>query len=219
MHAAAFGDLQTMKLLIEEGADVNARNNANATALLWCARDPERARLLIEKGADVNAQSKQGRTPLMVAALKRGNSAIVALLLAKGADPKLKTRRGDTALHSAASAGNAESVRMLLAKSANVHGADFLSKTPLFAASTTGNPAVIRALIKAGADVNATSKRPTPGVVSLTTNMERNGFPNNFKVSPLHNAAAFGPVESVGLLLKAGANVNAADTTVVPHDF
>lgn len=212
MHTAAFGNLQAMRLLIEKGADVNARNNADATALLWCAREPEKARLLIEKGADVNVQSRQGRTPLMVAALREGNSAIVALLLEKGADPKVKTRRGDTALHSAASAGDPESIRFLLAKGASVHAADFLNRTPLFAASTSRNPAAIKALIQAGADVNATNKRPAPGLVPLTASMERNGLPNNHQVSPLHKAAAFGPVESVRLLLTAGSNVNAADS-------
>src|ERR671927_265729 len=35
MHAAAFGDLETMKLLLDAGADVNARNDSNGTALLW----------------------------------------------------------------------------------------------------------------------------------------------------------------------------------------
>ena len=75
MHAAAFGNLETLKLLLDAGADVNARNDFDATALLWAARDPEKARLLIEHGADVNAQSKQGRTPLMVASLRRGGSA------------------------------------------------------------------------------------------------------------------------------------------------
>jgi ankyrin repeat protein len=212
MHAAAFGNLPTMRLLIEKGADVNARNNANATALIWCARDPEKARLLIAKGADVNAQSRQGRTALMVAALRPGNSKIIALLLDKGADPKPETRTGMTALHSAATAGDPASIQLLLAKGASVDASDFQNRTPLFAASTAANPAAIRALIKAGANVNALKKQPTPGVVPRTPNVERNGLPNNFLVSPLHNAAAFGPVESVRDLLEAGAKVNAADS-------
>src|SRR5215472_17730617 len=54
MHAAAFGNLETLKLLLDAGADVNARNDFNATALLWAARDPEKAQLLIARGADVN---------------------------------------------------------------------------------------------------------------------------------------------------------------------
>jgi hypothetical protein len=71
---------------------------------------------------------------------------------------------------------------------------------------------LIQTLIQAGADVNATSKRPIPGILPPTANMERNGLPNNVEVSPLHVAAAFGPVESVQVLLKAGAKVDAADS-------
>jgi ankyrin repeat protein len=212
MHAAAFGNLQTMKLLIEKGADVNARNAFNATALLWCAREPEKAKLLIEKGADINAQSRQGLTPLIVAALGNGNGATVALLLDKGADATYKSSRGITALHAAGTSGDAESIRILLAKGANVHAADFLSRTPLFEASTAGEPAAIQALIQAGADVNTTTRRPSARAVPRTVNMEKNGLPNNTEVSPLHNAAAFGPVESVRHLLNAGARVNVVDS-------
>src|SRR4051812_41415529 len=42
MHAAAFGNLETLKILLDAGADINARNDFDATALLWSARDPER---------------------------------------------------------------------------------------------------------------------------------------------------------------------------------
>src|ERR1044071_5253352 len=74
MHAAAYGTTEAVRLLLEAGADVNARNNFDATALLWGARDSAKARLLIEHGANVNAQSKQGRTPLMVASRRDGGA-------------------------------------------------------------------------------------------------------------------------------------------------
>src|SRR5437868_14474792 len=83
MHSAAYGNLAEMKLLLDAGADVNARNAFDATALLWCARDAQKARLLIEHGADVNARSKQGRTPLMLASMRAGGSDIVTMMLAK----------------------------------------------------------------------------------------------------------------------------------------
>jgi len=74
MYAAAFGSLESMKLLVDQGADVNARNAFDATALMWAVFDLDKTRLLLEKGADVNARSKQGRTPLIIAATYDGNA-------------------------------------------------------------------------------------------------------------------------------------------------
>src|SRR5215472_14238454 len=119
MHAAAFGNFETLKALIDAGADVNARNQMDATALLWAAGDPEKSRLLIERGADVKAQSRQGRTPLMMSAMRPGNSAIVEMILSKGADIQARDRFGATALSLAARAGDLDTVKLLLAKGAD----------------------------------------------------------------------------------------------------
>ena len=42
MNAAAFGSIDTMRLLLEKGAEVNARSAGNATALMWAVTDPRR---------------------------------------------------------------------------------------------------------------------------------------------------------------------------------
>jgi ankyrin repeat protein len=55
MNAAAFGSLDAMRLLVDAGANVNARSYARATALMWAVADLARVRLLVERGADVNA--------------------------------------------------------------------------------------------------------------------------------------------------------------------
>src|SRR5258707_12786610 len=89
MHDAIAGSPDAVKLLIDSGGNVNAKNSFDETALLLCAADPQKARMLIDKGADVNARSKPvGRTPLIIAANCDGCSETVKLLLAKGADAK-----------------------------------------------------------------------------------------------------------------------------------
>jgi ankyrin repeat protein len=211
MHAAAFGNVETLRVLLDAGAEVNARNRADATALLWAAGDPEKARLLIERGADVKMQSKQGRTPLMVAASRPGNSAVVALLLAKGADPRAQDRLGTTVLSLASRFGDLESVKLLLRAGAQPNVPDFLGRTSLSAAAVGGNPEIVQLLIQRGADIHVARKRPAPGVIPVSTTIVKHGPPTGTGVTPLHYAAAFGPLESVQMLLNAGANVNAQD--------
>jgi ankyrin repeat protein len=55
-----------VRLLLEKGADINARNAENQTALMYAAWsvDAGIVRLLIERGADIEACSKGGTTAL-----------------------------------------------------------------------------------------------------------------------------------------------------------
>src|SRR6267378_4981357 len=111
MYAAAFGSLDAMKILVEAGADVNAKNALSVSSLLWCAGDLEKVRLLVSKGADVNARSKQGQTPLLIAASHDGASEIVKLLLNKGADASARGFMNTTTLLSATYANDTAIVK------------------------------------------------------------------------------------------------------------
>ena len=203
MQAAAFGNLETLKLLVDAGAEVSARNDFDATALLWCARDLDKARLLLEHGADVNTQSKQGRTPLMLASLRQGGSSTVALMLKKGAGVNVKDRLGDTALGLAASIGEVETMRLLLAKGADPEAINGKGETPIVLATKSKQVEAVRLLIQKRVDVN---------VATTFYNVVRHGPIALVKLTPLHRAAAFGPLEMVRELLKAGADVNARDS-------
>jgi hypothetical protein len=62
MYASALGSEQAMQVLLKAGADVNATNAFDATALMWCINQPDMVRLLLAEGADVNvAQRWDGR--------------------------------------------------------------------------------------------------------------------------------------------------------------
>jgi ankyrin repeat protein len=117
MWAALDGDLQTMRQLIERGADPNLANESGVTALMWAIPDLEKARLLLEHGADPNVKSKDQRTPLMMAASVYGSSELVRLLLDKGARPSdvgLALFGPITALTEAAYIGDTKTFRLLL---------------------------------------------------------------------------------------------------------
>src|SRR5215471_3664226 len=115
MYAVLYTGPSTLEQLLKQGADVNKRNDANATALMWAAADLEKTRLLVAHGADVNARSTDMRTPLMIAARRPGNTAAVRLLLERGANPNPNVHpiTESSPLIEAASAGDAASVELL----------------------------------------------------------------------------------------------------------
>ena len=210
MYAAAYGSLDAMKVLVSAGADVNARNAFDATALLWSAGDLAKVRFLVSKGADVNARSKQGRTPLIVGASFDGGFDVVKFLIEKGADISAKDNAGSTPLMAASEANDTASVKLLVQKGADVNTPGMCyelgmpGQTPLMNAAAHGNIEVIKLLLAKGASVNATS--------AVEGQQVKNGPIAFGTFTPLLLAAVYGPPEAVKLLLDAGAKVNVQDT-------
>jgi ankyrin repeat protein len=95
MMAALRGQLVWAHKLLGRGAKVHQEG---WSPLHYAATgpEPEFVRLLLDKGAPVDARSPNGSTALMLAA-RYGSEASVDLLLARGADPKLRNQRDLTA--------------------------------------------------------------------------------------------------------------------------
>ena len=106
--------LERAKLLIEGGAEVNAKNEDGATPLHSAAlrNAPILAQLLIEHGADVNMKSKSGATPLHSTVFM--NSLETAkLLIERGAEVNAKDNDGRTPMDFAISYKNDEMQSLL----------------------------------------------------------------------------------------------------------
>src|SRR5687767_5564102 len=157
MYAAAVGSADTMKVLIDSGADVNAANSVGATALMWAATDADKVRLLLARGADVKAVSQRGRTALFVAARSDRSADIVRLLIAAGADGRASDGAKMTVLHAAAWGNDTETVRLIVNAGADVNAVDFAGFTPLIHAASNRNVDAVRLLLAKGADINARS--------------------------------------------------------------
>lgn len=86
INAAKGGNAEKVKLLLEKGADVDAKDNSGNTALIYAAVNGhiETVKILVEKGADVNAEDKDGLTALFWA-YKKGYPDIELFLIDKGA--------------------------------------------------------------------------------------------------------------------------------------
>jgi ankyrin repeat protein len=201
MHAAAVGSLEAMKLLLKAGADVNAKNGLETTALIWGSLDPAKVRMLVEAGANVNARSRLGRTPLQVAASRPGSADAVRLLLTKGADSKAADVRGSTALFEAARVNDIDSLRLLLNAPVNINAGGFIGMTALNLATGHANLAAVRLLLDKGADVNA---------ANVSEFRVKNGLIALSRLTALMSAAESSS-DVMQALIKAGANVNAKD--------
>ncbi|RLN51169.1 hypothetical protein BBP00_00009937 [Phytophthora kernoviae] len=96
--AAQRGHFNIVTLLVENGAEVNAKTHNGRTALLLAAEEGnlEIVRLLLDSDADVNASGSDEWTPLMMAAY-RGHEEIVRLLLDNDADLDPTNTSGCTA--------------------------------------------------------------------------------------------------------------------------
>ena len=190
LHLAALGrNEQAMRLLLEQGADINARKGNQFTPLHGAAYNghDEVARLLLEKGADINAREEDQWTPLHLAA-QNGHDQVARLLLGQGADINARTNKQYTPLHWAAQKGHDEVARVLLEQGADINARTGDQATPLHNAAFNGHDEVARLLLEQGADINARQED---------------------QWTPLHWAAAKGHDEVARLLLGKGADIEA----------
>lgn len=131
-RASVLGREEIVGLLLEAGADVNARTDRGTHALHAAAQhgyDPILHRLLAA-GADVNPRNDEGQTPLFLA-IRNGHEESAEALLARGAEVNVVDIHGRTPLHYAAGLGRLKTVSLLLGNGAELNGVDKEGYSPL----------------------------------------------------------------------------------------
>ena len=113
--AAENGQIDVVRSLLEQGADVDEMDSLRQTALAVASINGKLqvAELLIEHGADVNSRDADGWTPLHMAS-QYGHLDVVRLLLDHNADLNASSRNLRTALDVASHCGHLEIVELLL---------------------------------------------------------------------------------------------------------
>jgi ankyrin repeat protein len=205
MYVAVYGTADSLRKLLDAGADPNVANYAGATPLMWAIDDIEKVRLLLDHGANPDIVSDNGRTALQISIERRDGESTALLLLNRGA--KLPVNGGSLA----AAAATEQLLRAVIRKGASakalegglpvaaVNGCDAcldlllpLEEKPAIRNALEGadlgvSPAHLKRLLDSGADPNVV-QRGKPLLMWLATKPS--------------------PDEHLRVLLERGATVN-----------
>lgn len=186
MSAATFGNVESARILLDEGAEIDW-TNANGESALFKAvagKHTTMVNFLLERGANASIIGPN-RTTLIHLCLE--NPQNLRKVLLSFPEPNLLNEFGSAPIHSAAYDCRLEAIDILLEFGANINITDNHGKTPLLYAVSTGNCDLVQYLLEKGADVK---------------------MQDNRKVSALHYAKT---AEMINLLVENSADVNLTD--------
>jgi ankyrin repeat protein len=193
MYAVRGESESVAKLLLDRGADLEARDDRGATALWWVADSPRCAavvRLLLERGADIEIKDRLGKGPLYIAA-QYSYADAARLLLDRGADVNSRNGSlGATPLMAAIGKRRTTTAKLLLEHNADIRVRTEDGSTAFSLACHMGQLDLVKLLLVRGADVESKDL---------------------FGVSALAEACQYGHEAVARLLIEHGADVESRD--------
>ena len=187
--AAHNGHLNSVKILLQYGADIEARGTLK-----------------------IRDQVIEGCTPLWAAA-ESGRLDVVKLLIEQNADVEGRTSTDSTPLRAAAHEGYLDVVRCLVERGADVNARNQYKGTPIMAACDYGHLSIVSYLINKGAFVDLQTKNGNTALhaaaerghletVSQLLVLGASQLPNNKGLTPLLYACDKCSIEIVEYLIK-----------------
>ena len=193
-YAAAKGSIEALSLLLRAGAmvDVQDFNEMYPISLAIYANHLEAVKLLVKSAAKINQPGFRKLTALHIALEKDLDPKIALYLIQAGANVNAEDEGGSTPFHYAVGIKSIEIVKAMIKAGADLEAENGEQNTALMLAVAGDDLQMIRLLISSGAAVSA----PATGK----------------RHNVLHTAAYHSNnLETVKMLLKAGANINGRD--------
>lgn len=187
--AAARGQTDQVKVMLDKGMDINDINKHGKTPLMLAAAagHTDTVLTLIERNALLDAKDIDGMTALIEAAAA-GHASTVKVLIDNKADINITNKYGATALTNSVFFGHVEATRTLLSSAVRLN--EETTENAFLIAAGLGNPSVMDDLLKYGVDINARGKQGRTALMA---------------------AVNFGHIEAVKFLLQKGANLAIRD--------
>ena len=188
LHLACLkGHPEFVQLLLDHGADIEARDGVQRTPLILSVecRDMRVVHGLVERGADINAQAIRGYTPLLWAA-RNGFREMVDYLV--DLETSIEPDKLHTAFDMAVSNGMDRLLEVVLQQGFDISELAKHDPDVICYAAAGGSPEILRVLIEVGFNPE---------------HADKDGC------RPIHYAAADDKVNVIEFLLSRNVNINA----------
>lgn len=151
MLAAGEGDLEEVKRIVEEGADISLRSKDGLNMLHWSARggNIELVEFFLAKGVDLKFKDNKGNVPL-VHAIRKQHTDIAKLLIQKMKNFRWTNGNGQSLIMEAAFVGSDEIIKLLLEKGAPINLKDVKHRTAFWYAKKKKHKNTLALLKKNG---------------------------------------------------------------------
>ena len=209
LYAARDGRLESAKLLLDAGADIEKADPNGMTPLLFAIINDHMplAKMLIERGANINVVDWYGESPLWAAVDARnmavdsgsfeqhadrdGGLEIIKLLIEKGADVNHRVKEYPP-------------IRRWLMGLGSLAWVDFTGQTPFLRAALSGDVTVMKLLLEHGADPNVPTYNGTTALMAAA------GV--NWVVNETFDEGSEALLEAVKLCHSLGNEINATNS-------